>query len=225
MIPVIPAPEPTTFDARVRQPGLSAIDELVGRPPRLVRPGRGRKQLLIDGSPITREDQIPARAFPDFWTRILPELHAAYKGLCAYLAVYIERVTGARSVDHMVPKSRSWTVVYEWTNYRLACSWMNAHKNDAPDVLDPFLIGDDWFQLELVGFQVLPGATLSLAVRRQVQETIDRLDLNDHECRKLRTAYAEAYSTGDISWTYLVRRAPFVARELDRQGQRRPENP
>jgi hypothetical protein len=39
MIPVEPAPEPPDFDKKVRQPGLSAIAEMVGEPPTIQRRG------------------------------------------------------------------------------------------------------------------------------------------------------------------------------------------
>jgi hypothetical protein len=65
MIPVALAPEPADFDRKVRQPGLSAIDELVGRKPRLNRRGPKRKKLA------GREDEIPAGAFPAFWREAL----------------------------------------------------------------------------------------------------------------------------------------------------------
>ena len=35
-------------------------------------------------------------------------------------------------------------------------------KNDAIDVLDPFQSSRDWFELELVGFQVKPAETCRL---------------------------------------------------------------
>ena len=51
----------------------------------------------------------------------------------------------------MVAKSMRWDQVYEWANYRLACSLMNARKDAIASVLDPFEIEDGWFALELVG--------------------------------------------------------------------------
>lgn len=49
------------------------------------------------------------------------------------------------------------------------------------------------------------------------QATIDRLKLNDDECCGARDEYVSAYRSHDVSWSYLSRRAPFVARELRRQ--------
>ena len=51
-----------------------------------------------------------------------------------------------------------------------------------------------------------------------MQATIDRLKLNDRDCLTVREDYATDYFQGDISLGYLRRRAPFLAREIERQG-------
>ncbi len=212
MIRVELAAEPQDFDAKVRQPGLRAIAELAGEPGLPKRKGRLRQAVA------NSREQIPADKFPSYWTEALPELRAAYGHVCSYVCVYIEPVTGAASVDHMLPKSLSWQEAYEWRNYRLACSLMNSRKNDYRDVLDPFEIDDDWLRIELVGYQVIPSADLDPAIKTRVQATIDRLKLNDRDCLTLREDYATDYFQGDISLGYLRRRAPFLAREIERQG-------
>lgn len=210
MIRVPPAPEPAGFDAQVRQPGLRALAEMVGEPH--LPPRRGRPRRVIAAS----RDEIAPDQFPAFWTAMLPELLHAYGRVCAYMSFYIERVTGAASVDHMLPKSLDWREVYEWRNYRLACALMNSRKNNYRDVLDPFEVEDGWFRLELVGYQVVPDPQLPPDIRDKVQATIERLQLNDYECLKLREEYAAAFEQGDISLGHLRQRAPFLARELAR---------
>ena len=110
--------------------------------------------------------------------------------------------------------------VYEWTNYRLACALMNSRKNDVEHVLDPFDVGDGWFALELYEFQVMPGAGLPGDTEAEVTNTIERLRLNDSQCREARREFAVDYWCREIGWSYLERHAPFVARELNRQGKR-----
>jgi hypothetical protein len=51
-----------------------------------------------------------------------------------------------------------------------------------------------------------------------VLETIDVLGLNMQQCRNARRAYFDYYFAGEISPSFLERRAPFVAREMRRQG-------
>lgn len=215
MIRVELAAEPLNFDVKVRQPGLRALAELAGEQGLPKRPGRPRKAVAKSRA------GIPAAKFPPFWTEALPELRVAYGHICGYVSIYIEPVTGAASVDHMLPKSTSWQEAYEWRNYRLACSLMNSRKNDYQDVLDPFEIGDDWFHLELVGYQVIPRTDLEPMDKARVQATIDRLKLNDRDCLSIRDEYASNYFQREISLDYLRRRAPFLAREIERQGRAR----
>jgi hypothetical protein len=67
-----------------------------------------------------------------------------------------------------------------------------------------------------VGYQVVPDPQLPPDIRDKVQATIERLQLNDYECLKLREEYAAAFEQGDISLGHLRQRAPFLARELAR---------
>lgn len=201
MIPVAPAPEPATFDEMVRQPGRRAIRELADE---------------LSGS----KDDIPPDRFPPYWRKSLDELLTSYDRICSYLCLYIPRAVGAPSTDHMVPKSMRWDQVYEWSNYRLACSLMNARKGIA-SVLDPFEIEEGWFALELVDFQVVPGEGLPPDVANKVSETIERLRLSDRTCCDARAKYAEEYWAEHISLDYLARHAPFVMKELWRHGRLR----
>lgn len=210
MIRVEKANEPLSFNERVRIPGLRVIAEMVGEKPQRTAGKRFKK--IAD-----QRDDIPAKEFPPYWTEALNDLMEAYDWTCAYSCFRIHPVTGRRSVDHFAAKSRQWEKVYEWSNYRLASSLLNARKNDFGDVLDPFEIVDGWFQLELVGFQVLPDPTLKHAIRERVQRTIDRLGLNDF--RRARERDAENYWSGEISWRVLSEESPFVAKELRRQGR------
>ena len=212
MIPVTPAPEPAAFDGKVRQPGLRAIAELAGEQPDPPRTA-GRPYAPVAVS----RDEIPADQFPAYWREMRDDLMESYHRICAYLCLYISRGTGAPSVDHAVAKSRRWDQVYEWSNYRLACSLMNARKGAATCVLDPFEIREGWFALELVDFQVVPGSGLPDDVTGAVTDTIERLRLSDPTCCDARAEYAENYWNGEILFDYLTRHAPFVARELRRQ--------
>lgn len=215
MIRVHLAPEPSSFDAIVRQPGLRAIARLV----REKVPGSGR----LPKKNYSRREDIPSGSFPDLWCEALPDLLTAYHRICAFTCLYIHRITGAHSVDHMMPKSSRWQDVYEWSNYRLACASINGLKG-VKSPLDPFEVEDGWFELELVGYQVLPGAGVQEPLRTQIQATInDILHLNDPDHCLARSEYAEEYlKPKGISLDFLERHAPFVARELRRQGKLHP---
>lgn len=216
MIPVEPQPEPPDFDSKVRQRGLRALRELRAEEGLAPRPGR----------PRTRREATTTDELPPFWRECLDDLHTAYQGICAYVSMYIEKVTGARTVDHLVAKRSSGLEdAYEWSNYRLACARMNARKGAFADVLDPFEVGDGWFRMEPYEHQLLPSPDLDGALRSRVMQAIERLGLNDQDCCNLRQQYHEDYENGHISFAYLERRAPLVARELQRLGLVSHEGP
>jgi hypothetical protein len=148
---------------------------------------------------------------PPHWRRCLPDLYERYRGICAYVCVVIPRATGAPSVDHLAPKSKRRDRAYEWDNYRLVSTLMNARKRDFEDVLDPFEVKDGWFVLELSFLQVMPSPSLDEATRARVQATIDRLGLNDKDCVGARALYYQPYAEGDLSAAYLREWSPFVA--------------
>ncbi len=220
MIYVEPQPEPPDFDERVRQPGLSELEVMIGGRGWISRSGPRRQQLVIRGVPVTRIEDIPPNELPRYWTRVLPDLCECYGRICAYACVYIERVTGAPTVDHWIPKSSDPRQAYEWDNFRLACSLFNSRKGVKAELVDPFKTCEGWFALDFVAFEVVPGVASTDPRFTAIEHTIspDGLDLNSYECRTLREEYVEGYRSGEISWSYLEQRAPFVARELRRQG-------
>ena len=178
MIPVQPQPEPGFFDAEVRAKGLAHLKA---------------KGYALD-------QPLPARATiePHWRGDCLTALHQAYGGVCAYLCVFVERITGGMSVDHFIAKSALAGLAYEWSNYRLACSVMNSRKRDFDDVLDPF--------------------ELEPAQTTLVTHTISRLGLDDPLCRELRVRWFDEYLTEPLPESYLRRKSPFVWAEAQRQG-------
>lgn len=66
-----------------------------------------------------------------------------------------------------------------------------------------------YFKPDLVGYRALffPGS-----------HTIDRLQLDDPECRRIRADWFSEYVAGHISEDYLKRRNPLVWQEAKRQG-------
>ncbi|MCF4114192.1 MULTISPECIES: hypothetical protein [Dethiosulfovibrio] len=197
MIHVNAKPEPPSFDKKVRQKGLNLM----------------KKNGINPRIPLPKGTELRS-----CWTKCLDDLHSCYGGICAYLAVYVERITGANSVDHFVPKKKRPDLAYEWSNYRLACTRINSRKGDYEDVLDPFEVENEWFYLDLITGRIYPNPDLDDQVKRKVQSTIDRLGLDDDDNRKLRTKYYTYYLGQEISSDYLKSHAPFVWMEADRQN-------
>lgn len=198
MIPVQEQPEPETFDAKVRVKGLAYL----------------RKKGY------TLDDPLPAGADIDpYWRgECLSQLHKAYGGVCAYLCVFVERCTGGMSVDHFVAKSAQAGLSYEWSNYRLASSTMNSRKREYNDVLDPFALASDLFRLELSTGHIYPNPQLEAHPMRMVEETIERLGLDDGICRDMRTRWYQEYLEEPLPSDYLRKKSPFVWYEAKRQG-------
>lgn len=161
---------------------------------------------------------------PAYWRRCLDDLHVAYRGICAYVCIYIDKATGARSVDHFIAKSSDPQLAYEWSNFRLACSLVNSRKGAFDDILDPFEIEDDWFVLEFSFLQICPSPAIDPILRGRAQDTIDRLGLSNKECCDARAEYFDDYIAGHITFSYLERRCPFVAQEMRRQALVKPDD-
>lgn len=197
MIPVTAQPEPADFDVKVRKKGLAYL---------------ARKGFSLN-QPFPPKTEIKP-----YWRDCLSDLHRSYGGVCAYLCVFFERVTGSGSVDHFIAKSANAGLAYEWSNYRLACSTMNSRKREYADVLDPFELTERMFRLDLVTGHIYPNPNLDQTTRDAVKETIQRLGLDDALCRELRTDWYQYHLRGDISSTYLEQKSPFVWYEAKLQG-------
>lgn len=197
MIPVAAQPEPRAFDKKVRRKGLT----------HLAQKGYALNELLP-----TNADIKP------YWRDCLTDLHKAYDGVCAYLCIFFERVMGGGSVDHFIAKSANAGHAYEWNNYRLACSTMNSRKRDYADVLDPFFLAPDLFRLQLSTGHLYPNPSLDVRAMRIVEETIDRLGLDDPLCRELRARWYQDYLEYRLPADYLKKKSPFVWHEANRQG-------
>lgn len=159
-----------------------------------------------------------------YWRDCLEDLYEQYDGICAYLGIHIERVTGTPSVDHFIAKSRNVRLAYEWSNYRLACSRMNSRKRDFNDVLDPFsdVLIWDLFRLELVTGRIypsqdFPNLELNPYAMRPVEKTIERLGLDSPDCRQERANWFSEYLSKSITSDYLRKKSPFVWFEALRQ--------
>lgn len=193
MIRVQPRPEPGVFDAKVRMPG----------------------RTFLAATPKPTGEQWKRHAY---WQRVSREMYQAYEKVCAYTCHYIAPDTGIFSVDHFRPKDRFPLEAYEWSNFRLACTRLNGRKH-TKDILDPFLIEDGWFTLIFPLLHVVPDPSLPPALRAQVQETIDELQLCDEgTCVLARQSYVDAYCGERITFEHLEIEAPFLAKELVRQA-------
>lgn len=221
MIRIVLAAEPPSFEDQVRKRGKDAITRLLGKP---VKGKGGRKPKKT----YAREEDIPSEKFPALWIQprkadgksTLDDMMVLYGQQCAYLAMYIEKATVSPTVDHFIPQSKDWRLVYEWSNYRLSAACVNTAKG-VLDVVDPFEVQAGWFELNVATFHVQRGRGAPNAQHAKIDNTLPLLNLRD--CRQQREEYVTRYRLGPgnkgIDLAYLEHRAPFIASELRRHGQ------
>lgn len=189
MIQVPLQPEPTDFDALVRQPG---------------------NRLLARGIPTS------SKGYKNHWKKIAHDLHRAYNGVCAYSCMYI---MPPGSVDHFLPKTKHPDLAYEWSNYRLSSQRVNQHKGDSLDVIDPINVQDGWFVLDFPSCLVKANNGLPQAICDQVEKSIAVLKLNEDDTLvQERCDLMLEYAEGAVTIDFLSRRYPFLASEIVRQN-------
>jgi hypothetical protein len=192
VIPVAPRPEPPNFAADVRAPG----------------------QAFLRGVPSPNALQFKKN---NYWKAALPPLVVAYRGICAYSALWAPTQC---TVDHYLPKSTHPHLAYEWTNYRLALDKINNNKGDSPDVLDPFNIQPGWFILDLATLWVAAEPSLPAPVSTAVLTTIGILKLNDDPWVQIRFEVLRSYLDREVTLAFLEKKYPFIAAEVQRQNIR-----
>lgn len=189
MIPVAEQPEYPEFNSRVRQRGQNLLAS---------HPG------------------ISGNALKNYWKHAAPHLHAAYGCICAYTSIYLPE---QGSVDHYLPKDTHPHLAYEWSNYRLASQRVNSAKGNSASVLDPFLVQDDWFFLEVPSCLIRPNPALDPDLRNQISQTVNILRLNqDDNYVQDRCSLLIDFARGHVTLDFLDRRYPFLAKEIRRQG-------
>jgi uncharacterized protein (TIGR02646 family) len=196
VIPVALQPEPADFDAQVRQKGQVWL---------------ANHGIALNAAP----PKTPK--LPTYWSHSNKQLWEVYSGVCAYLAIYFEWVTGASSTDHFVAKSALAGDAYEWSNFRLSCLGANRNKNKFDDVLDPVGLPTDTFVLNLASGEIQPSRALTVSRRRLAAKTIARLKLDSADHNKMRAKHFSRYVRNKDAQA-LKDLSPFVWYEVVRQG-------
>jgi len=190
MIPVSLAPEPLSFDKRVRQPGSQFV---------------GTLKSYVDADFTGRE----------FWRRTIPELREAYSRICAYTCHWIALDTGGNSVEHFVPKTQDARLAYEWNNLRFVSSRLNARRGKK-EIIDPFQVQLGMFTIRFPSLDVAVGEEFEN--QEILHETIRILKLNDDVSVESREEYVKLYADQVVTKQYLKERAPFIYAEICRYG-------
>jgi hypothetical protein len=195
MIRVIPSPEPPDFDQRAQQPGQAWL----------------AKNLDNNG-------KLPAGRRPqDKWTRFRDQLADGFSNRCGYSAMH--DLVG--TVDHYLSCENHPTLTYEWSNYRYASGWINASKGNLDDqILDPFDVQDDWFEILLPSMQLVLTDAVPPRERQRAEFTLERLHLRDDErIVRLRRKWYDYYLEGKLPLEGLEIFAPLIARAVRKQAK------
>ncbi|VGO21718.1 hypothetical protein [Pontiella sulfatireligans] len=157
--------------------------------------------------------------FPAYWSYVHSDLYSCYRGICNFCATWMPRAsknTGneASSIDHFIPKTVDKNAAYKWSNYRLCRGSINNSKDISTDVLDPFHINNNWFEMDFRRNAIKPADCLSTLIESQVQDTIRILGLNGSILKSERLSVIIQYLKK--GGTTIERRYPFLHKEMVR---------
>ncbi len=167
-------------------------------------------------------EKHPAAERPrDFWTRFKPVLADGFRQLCAYSAMF----EPVGTVDHYISYRSNKSLAYEWGNYRFASGWINSSKKNADDdILDPFELGDEWFEIILPSLQLVMTDRIPETYRAKAQETLKRLHLqNDERVIRQRQAWYQMYCEGELTLAGLRKKAPLIASAIEKNRCLNPD--
>jgi hypothetical protein len=183
MIPVIPVPEPPTFDERARQPGNGWLSE---------HPDAERPR--------------------DYWSPFREILAEGFKNRCGYSAM----LDLAGTVDHLHSYQAAPHLAYEWSNYRYASQWLNSSKK-VGEVLDPYEVGEGWFEVLLPSLQLIPTDAIPPSVRPRAEAMLERLPIaHDERILRQRRRWYAMYREKKLSLEGLREVAPLIAAAVEK---------
>jgi hypothetical protein len=158
----------------------------------------------------------PADRPRDYWSPFRGHLADGFRNLCGYSAMY----EPVGTVDHFVSCDEDRSRTYDWHNYRFASGWLNSSKQGlrAKDVLDPFEVGDDWFEILLPSLELVATDAVPPLFRERAKLMLDRLHLaKDVRVMRQRRAWYRRFTAGKMSLELLHELAPLIARAVVKQ--------
>jgi hypothetical protein len=177
----------------------------------------GFDAVRLRGEAWLAEHAAPARP-PSWWLPYVPHLAEGFDHRCGYTAMHIEDGT----LDHYLSVATHRGHTYRWDNYRFISGRMNSVKKNADArVLDPFEVGDDWFEILLPSLQLVPTDRIPPEERERAAYTLKRLGLRDGApvMRRREHWFAQFRGTG-LSLDGLRQHAPLIGRAVDKRLSR-----
>ncbi len=148
------------------------------------------------------------------WREHVEALARGFGYRCGWLAMHAFH----GQVDHLVPIATSRNRAYEWANLRYADPWINSKKRQF-EVLDPYEVGDDWFELVWPSLELRMTSAVPIDRREVAARTLRLLGLDhEEEVIRYRQSWLDSYRNG--APIEVVRDwAPLVARAIERNKE------
>ena len=153
----------------------------------------------------------------DYWSEFEPNLREAFHGLCAYCAMKTMKC----DVDHFRPVAvlkdeGNDELAYEWSNFRYGDGLLN-RKKWTHIILDPFVVRDGWFEIQLPSLQLLATNAIPQQYRELATFTLKKLGLRDGEVIvRYRSEWFDLYRDRKITLAGLRDVAPLIADAVER---------
>nr|WP_226590809.1 hypothetical protein [Microseira wollei] len=148
----------------------------------------------------------PKRRPRDYWSPFKTNLADGFGNLCGYWVMY----EPVGTVDHYLCCENYRHLAYEWNNYPYASAWINSSKGTLDDqILDPFQVGEDWFEIILPSLQLVLTDKVPPEQRQRAEFTLQRQ----------RQQWYQLYLDGNLTLEGLEKNAPLIARAVRKQQQ------
>lgn len=198
MIQVPQLPAPANFDARVKVPG----EAFLGTTP----------------DPTNRDFRNK-----NYWGRVHQEMYDSYDGICSYSASWMPRATNQpltthSTIDHFIPRTDWPSGAYEWSNFRMARRDINENKGESLEIVDPFHIQNDWFEIDFMTCRIKATTAAHEVVRPRIARTLQVLRLNEYPIIDQRVGIIGDFAHDRVDLPTIQRLFPFIAREIIRQN-------
>jgi hypothetical protein len=165
---------------------------------------RGAAWIQSHQPPIPRPDG------KSYWGHFHEDVEAEFHSRCGYYAMYIHD----GEIDHFIPWDQSPQLGFEWNNFRFIDSRLNKKKL-ARTLLDPFIVQNDWFEIEIPSLELKITSVLTdPSLRQSAENTVEWLKLrNGRRVLQMRArAYEDYRRYRDMDKLEMM--APLVARAV-----------
>lgn len=186
----LPVAEPANFDSEVRTPG--------------------NEWLLNNPAPTNKK-------LPGYWRVFSDELRNGFNALCGYSCMH---VFSDGEVDHYISVKNNRNLAFEWSNYRYSYGWANNFKKNFDNkILDPFEVGDGWFEVQIPSLQLIMTDKIPIEHRARAEFTIEKLQLRHGKVAiRMRRELYDSYKNGSLALSQLEQWAPLLADAVKKHG-------